>query len=135
MDIVKILTCFGCLTGDPADMAAAVRNRDPEIVRYFESLVEIAFQGETSNIFDSVSDHNKTWYEQNLGAILFNMDRFIRNKGELFTGNEHEFLEHVYLASQQRCIKGHNLKRFHRKILRDKTRFVELYRERGTGNV
>ena len=133
MDWVKILECFNCLTGDPTDIATAFKNRNPELFKYFETLVPAVFQGETSNIFDSVTDHNELWPQRNLGAMLYNMDRFIRSKSELFTGNEEEFLEYVQQAAKQRCIKGNNFKRFHRKILRDKTRFVELYRARGTG--
>lgn len=133
MDIGKLLTCFGCLTGDPNDIVTEVRNTNPELAKYMEMLVVAVFQGETSNIFDCVTDHNEKWDEENLGVVLYNMDKFIRNKGDLFTGNEFEFMRYVYQAARQRCANGNNFKRFHRKLLRDKTRFVELYRGRGTG--
>ena len=135
MDVVKLMECFGCLAGDPSDIVTAVRNRNPELVKYLESLVGAVFQGETSNIFDGVSDHNEMWTRENLGTILFNMDKFIRNKGDLFTGNEYEFLQYIHQATKHRCIKGKSFKCYHKKMLRDKTRFVELYRRRGTGQL
>ena len=135
MDVVRLLECFGCLAGDPSDIVTAVRTKNPELVTYLQSLVGGAFQGETSNVYDSVSDHNELWKQDNLGAVLYSMDKFIRSKGELFTGNEDEFLRYMHQAAKQRCLKGHNFKSFHKKMLRDKTRFVELYRRRGTGQL
>ena len=135
MDVVKLLECFGCLTGDPSDIVTEVKTRNPELVKYLESLVGGTFQGETSNCFDNVSDHNELSKRDNLGSVLFNMDRFIRSKGDMFTGNEHEFLQFIHQAAKHRYTKGQSFKSWHKKMLRDKTRFVELYRRRGTGKL
>ena len=133
MNFVKLMSCFSCLTGDPTDIVAATREKNPELVKYFETLVHARFAGETSNITDSTTDHNEANGSTNLGCVLLKMDTYIRNRGEVFTGNESLFLEYLDQIAIHRCLKGQKLDQVKKKILRDKTRFVELYRRRGTG--
>ena len=133
MNFVKLMSCFGCLTGDPTDIVAATREKNPELVKYFEALVHARFAGETSSIMDSITDHNEAKGRTNLGSVLFKMDAYIRNRGDVFTGNESLFLEYLDQIAIHRCPKGQKLDRVKKKILHDKTRFVELYRRRGTG--
>lgn len=133
MDFVKLMSCFGCLAGDPTDIVAATREKNPELVKYFETLVHARFAGETSNIMDTITDHNEVTGRTNLGSVLCKIDAYIRNRADIFTGNESLFLEYLDQIAIHRCPKGQKLDRVKKKILRDKTRFVELYRRRGTG--
>ena len=133
MDFVKLISCFGCLTGDPTDIVTATREKNPELVKYFETLVPARFAGETSNITNSITDHNEIKGCRNLGFVLFKIDAYIRERGDFFTGNESVFLEYLDQIAMHRCLNGQKLDRVKKKIGRDKTRFVELYRRRGAG--
>ena len=133
MATAKFLACFGCLTGDPIDIVATVKESNPTLFRYLESLVISRFQGETSNIFDDSSDHKQKYGKRNLSVVLLTMDQFIRSQGESFTGNEYGFTALVEEVARIRCPPKQSFSKFKKKLLLDRTRFVEFYFRRGTG--
>eukprot|EP00794_Sanderia_malayensis_P009275 gene9275-10253_t len=158
--VLSCFGCTTELDDDGTEMGL-FQTHNPEVVAYCRTIVNAIFEGETSNVFDNSTDHNEMMSKEgqmlknncscnrssgreqqkcqgrcccgnNLGLVLRDMNAFIRTRGELFTGNEDEFLGYLEQAVRLRFGRKRRIgfEKFRRKILRDKTRFVELIRRR-----